>query len=96
MFSSTSGEAVKALAVGALLLIPTDAFACATCVGFPWSKADHGIYWSALFLMGVPIVIAGLIGGWLYYHFRRAGPGQDGVMDRFVALNVDRKKENEE
>jgi hypothetical protein len=49
--------------------------ACATCVGAPWDKADAGFFWSALLLMAVPAVVAGLIGGWFYYSHatRRAG-----------------------
>ena len=53
-----------------------DVLACATCVGVPWVKADLGFFWSALFLMVVPVAVAGLIGGWLYFAYRR---GRDGV-----------------
>ena len=53
-----------------------DVLACAICVGVPWVKADLGFFWSALFLMVVPVAVAGLIGGWLYYAYRR---GRDGV-----------------
>jgi len=42
-----------------------DVLACATCVGVPWVKADLGFFWSALFLMVVPVAVAGLIGAWL-------------------------------
>jgi hypothetical protein len=52
-----------------------DVLACAFCVGVPWVKADLGFFWSALFLMVVPVAVAGLIGGWLYYASRR---GRDG------------------
>ena len=41
-----------------------------------WVKADLGFFWSALFLMVVPVAVAGLIGGWLYDAYRR---GRDGV-----------------
>jgi len=54
-----------------------DVLACAICVGVPWVKADLGFFWSALFLMVVPVAVAGLIGGWLYSAYRR-GSG-DGV-----------------
>ena len=53
-----------------------EVLACATCVGVPWVKADLGFFWSALFLMVVPVAVAGLIGGWLYSAYRR---GRDGV-----------------
>jgi hypothetical protein len=52
-----------------------DVLACATCVGVPWVKADLGFFWSTLFLMVVPLAVAGVIGGWLYYLYRR---GRDG------------------
>lgn len=39
------------------------------------SRPDLGFFWSALFLMVVPVAVAGLIGGWLYYAYRR---GRDG------------------
>jgi len=50
--------------------------ACAICAGAPWVKADPGFFWSALFLMIVPVAVAGLVGGWPHYAFRR---GWDGV-----------------
>ena len=55
-----------------------DVLACAICVGVPWVKADLGFFWSALFLMVVPVAVAGLIGGWLYYAYRRAGRRRQG------------------
>lgn len=54
-----------------LVLLPAEALACATCVSAPWDRPDWGFFWSALFLMGVPLVAAGSIGGWLYYHSRK-------------------------
>jgi hypothetical protein len=54
-----------------------DVLACAICVGVPWVKADLGFFWSALFLMVVPVAVAGLIAGWLHYcAYKR---GRDGV-----------------
>lgn len=41
--------------------------ACLICLSAPWDKADLGFFWSTLFLMAVPLAVAGLIGGWLYY-----------------------------
>jgi hypothetical protein len=60
-----------------------DVLACATCVGVPWIKADLGFFWSALFLMVVPVAVAGLIGGWLYSAYRR---GRDGVATRRATI----------
>jgi hypothetical protein len=58
-------------------LRPADALACAVCLSL--TKQDMGFLWSALFLMALPIVLAGLIGGWLYYSYRRsAGRGRAG------------------
>lgn len=63
------------LLLGALW--PGDALACAVCLSL--TKHDMGFLWSALFLMGLPIAMAGLIGGWLYYSYRRAtGRGRAG------------------
>ncbi len=56
-----------------------DVLACAICVGVPWVKADLGFFWSALFLMVVPVALAGLIGGWPYYGLQtRAGRRRHG------------------
>lgn len=61
--------------VGLLIpALPTLAQACAVCVGS--SPEDAGYFWGVLFLMGMPFAVGGLIGGWLWYHYRRgpAGP----------------------
>ena len=60
------------LAVAALsaALRPEPVRACAVCVGL--TKDDWGLLLSALFLMAVPLVVAGVIGGWLYYSYRRS------------------------
>jgi len=82
---------MKAWILAAVLFFPVDALACATCVGAPWDKTDQGIYWSALFLMGVPVIVAGLIGGWLFYNSRRArDPG--GKWGTFVGTEKERKE----
>ncbi|MBI3030714.1 MAG: hypothetical protein HYY64_14505 [Candidatus Rokubacteria bacterium] len=57
-----------AVLLGALR--PADALGCAVCLSL--TKQDMGFLWSALFLMGLPIALAGLIGGWLYYSHRRS------------------------
>lgn len=33
---------------------------------------SQGIFWSVLLLMSAPFVVAGSIGGWLFYQYRRA------------------------
>ena len=63
---------MKAVRVAVLLgaLWPADALACAVCLSL--TKHDMGFLWSALFLIALPIAMAGLIGGWLYYSYRRS------------------------
>jgi hypothetical protein len=56
--------------VSAVLLLPARALACAVCVD--GTKPDFGFLWSALFLMAVPLVMAGVIGGFFYSAARRA------------------------
>ena len=72
------------LAILGGVLRPADALACAVC----WSltKQDMGFLWSALFLMVLPIAMAGVIGGWLYYSYRRSAGG------RAVHLSVTEKE----
>ncbi|MBI2155183.1 MAG: hypothetical protein HYU24_15995 [Candidatus Rokubacteria bacterium] len=66
------------LAILAGALRPAEALACAVCISL--TKRDWGFLWSALFLMVLPIAMAGLIGGWLYYsHRRAAGHGRAGA-----------------
>jgi hypothetical protein len=52
-----------------VLLLPAPALACAVCVD--GTKLDFGFVWSAVFLMAVPFVMAGVIGGWFYSAARR-------------------------
>jgi hypothetical protein len=47
---------------------PTASSACAVCGG---SEAD-GYFWGVLFLMSMPFTIGSLVGGWFFYHYRRA------------------------
>ncbi len=59
-----------------LLLIPVVAGACAVCWIGP-SSPEHdalarGFYWGILFLMAMPFAVAGSIGGWLFYVYRRS------------------------
>lgn len=55
--------------VSAILLLPSRALACAVCVD--GTKLDLGFVWSAVFLLAVPFVMAGVIGGWFYSATRR-------------------------
>ncbi len=48
----------------------SDALACAVCISL--SKHDVGFLWTALFLTALPIAMAGVIGGWLYYSYRKS------------------------
>jgi hypothetical protein len=34
------------------------------------SPEDVGYFWGVLFLMAMPFVVGGLLGGWLLYHYR--------------------------
>jgi hypothetical protein len=52
------------------LALPTTGLACPVCVGS--SPEDYGYFWGVLFLMSMPFTVAGLIGGWLVYAYRRS------------------------
>jgi len=52
-----------------VLAVPAVAWACAVCVGA--SAEDQGYFWGVLFLMTMPFLVAGSIGGWILYHYRR-------------------------
>jgi hypothetical protein len=57
------------------LLVPAVARACAVCGTGPGIVGDptaRGFYWGILFLMALPFVVAGSIGGWLVYRIWRA------------------------
>jgi hypothetical protein len=56
-----------------MIAIPTLAHACPVCVGS--SAEDYGYFWGVLFLMSMPFAVGGLIGGWLWYSYRRAWAG---------------------
>jgi len=71
-----SSNAIARAPLGAGLLIPalpTLAQACAVCVGS--SPEDAGYFWGVLFLMAMPFAVGGLIGGWLWYHYRQGPAG---------------------
>ena len=71
------------LALLLAVLRPADALACAVCLSL--TKHDMGFLWSALFLIALPIAMAGLIGGWLYYSYRRsAGRARAGYQHLIV------------
>ena len=74
MRASSYNVIARALPGSGLLVsaLPTLAQACAVCVGS--SPEDAGYFWGVVFLMAMPFAVGGLIGGWLWYHYRR-GPG---------------------
>lgn len=55
------------------LFFPAIAQACAVCVGS--SPADHAYFWAILFLMSMPFLLGGSIGGWLIYTYWRPHGG---------------------
>jgi len=61
--------------LGAVLLLPAAAEACAVCGTGPGVAGDptaRGFYWGILFLMATPFAVAGSIGAWLVYRYWRA------------------------
>ena len=61
--------------IGAVLLVPAVARACAVCGLGPDVAGDptaRGFYWGILFLMAMPFAVAGSIGAWLVYRYWRA------------------------
>lgn len=52
-----------------MVALPAVAQACAVCVGS--SADDHGYFWGVLFLMAMPFLLGGSIGGWILYHYQR-------------------------
>lgn len=75
MHAKSSHVSAKAPLRAGLLIpaLPTLAQACAVCVGS--SAEDAGYFWGVLFLMAMPFAVGGLIGGWLWYHYRRGPAG---------------------
>ena len=74
--------AIWALFSGALvaaalaLLLHGAAEACAVCgtgPPLPGHRVPHEFFWGTLFLMVMPLAVAGSIGGWLLYVHWRAG-----------------------
>lgn len=62
-----------------MVALPAVAQACAVCVGS--SADDHGYFWGVLFLMAMPFLLGGSIGGWiLYHHQRRRGVPLSGLI----------------
>ncbi len=67
---------VLAGAALALLLLPGAAEACAVCGSgppLPGHRVPHEFFWGTLFLMVMPLAVAGSVGGWLLYVLWRAG-----------------------
>lgn len=53
------------------LLLPNTLDACPACKNLDEPIAK-GFNWSVLFMMAMPFTVVGVIGGSVYYHFRRA------------------------
>ena len=75
--------------VGAALLVPATAYACAVCGFGPGVAGDptaRGFYWGILFLMAMPFAVVGSIGAWLVYRYWRASTDhrRTGVVAPFV------------
>lgn len=63
-----------------VLLIPADALAqgcamCRTAISSPDDPLARGLNFSILLLMAMPFTLASVIGGWLFYAYRR-GPSR--------------------
>jgi len=75
--------------IGAALLIPAAAEACAVCGTGPGVAGDptaRGFYWGILFLMAMPFAVAGSIGAWLAYRHWRASADPGGrLIGRMLA-----------
>jgi hypothetical protein len=68
----------------AILAIPAVAQACAVCFGS--SPEDAGYVWGILFLMAMPFLVAGTIGGWiLYCYHRRTALAMTAVVAQAIA-----------
>jgi hypothetical protein len=64
------------MAAALALLLPGAAEACAVCGSgppLPGHRVPHEFFWGTLFLMVMPLAVAGSIGGWLLYVHWRAG-----------------------
>ena len=71
----------------------TDLWACLTCIGAPWAKGDLGFLWSTLLLMLVPVALAGIIGGWLFYvHSSRRGAGRREAPEALAARDKESRQ----
>lgn len=53
------------------VLLPNPLDACPACKNLDEPIA-RGFNWSVLFMMAMPFTVFGVIGGSVYYHFRRA------------------------
>jgi hypothetical protein len=65
--------------IGAALLAPAAAEACAVCGTGPGVAGDptaRGFYWGILFLMAMPFAVVGSIATWLVYRHWRARAGR--------------------
>ncbi|RKU32084.1 hypothetical protein C6497_00155 [Candidatus Poribacteria bacterium] len=59
-----------------LLAIPITVEACPACKELDEPIAE-GFNWSVLFMMAMPFTVFGVVGGTVFYHFKRANPNKD-------------------
>jgi hypothetical protein len=67
---------LAAVLVAGLLTLPGELLAqgcamCKTAVGGPEDPLARGLNVSILFLLSMPFVLAGSVGGWFFYMYRR-------------------------
>jgi hypothetical protein len=68
---------LAAILLAALLTVPSDLLAqgcamCKTAVGGSEDPLARGLNVSILFLMSMPFLLAGSVGGWFFYMYRRS------------------------
>lgn len=66
-----------AVLFAALLIVPTELLAqgcamCKTAIGGAEDPLARGLNVSILFLVSMPFVLLGSVGGWFYYLYRRS------------------------
>ncbi len=65
--------------VAVFLAAPVQSFACPSCKSaIEGDPTGLAFYWSTLFLIGMPFLLVGSVGGWLFLVYGRAAR-QDGL-----------------
>lgn len=54
-----------------MLIVPMSLEACPGCKNLD-DPINKGFNWSILFMMAMPFTVFGLVGGTVYFHYRRA------------------------